>query len=355
MAAQPLLFGAPGRARRASTQSLDFQGRLGRPPAGDPHGPVPGVLVLTRAADREVDELSLRLAVRGVPMLRLDSDRAAGLDLTWDVLDGVVETTEGRFAPRAIWLRYFSGASVPSHGSGGLDDYVRQQWVAWSRMLLAVERCQVVNSAVNKAATHAAPDRVAQLAGARRAGIRVPVTVVTSRPSTAADRIPGDGDLVVKSLGLHFVEPVPGQLRTLSPRRMSRQHVRAARVAEPAPVMVQEYVPCTRQLRVYAVGGELIAFARAAARPDAQFGEDDAERHVVPVPVPEALRRPLESLARRWQLDVAAFDLLETSEGPVFLEVDTACDWLGYERRAGVSSVTDAVAGLLERNFRAIR
>lgn len=349
MAAQPLLFGAPGRARRASTQSLDFQGRLGRPPAGDPHGPVPGVLVLTRAADREVDELSLRLAVRGVPMLRLDSDRAAGLDLTWDVLDGVVETTEGRFEPRAIWLRYFSGASVPSHGSGGLDDYVRQQWVAWSRMMLAVERCQVVN----RAATHARPDRVAQLAGARRAGIRVPATVVTSRPSTAADRIPGDGDLVVKSLGLHFVEPVPGQLRTLSPRRMSRAHVRAARVAEPAPVMVQEFVPCARELRVYAVGGELIGFARSAPRPDAQFG-DEEDRHVVPVPVPDELRRPLESLARRWQLDVAAFDLLETSDGPVFLEVDTACDWIGHERRAGVSSVTDAVAGLLERNFRAL-
>jgi hypothetical protein len=350
MAAQPLLFGAPGRARRASTQSLDFQVRLGRPPAGDPHGPVPGVVVLTRAADREVDELSLRLAVRGVPMLRLDSDRAAGLDLTWDVLDGVVETAEGRFEPRAVWLRYFSGASVPSHGSGGLDDYVRQQWVAWSRMLLAVERCQVINCA----ATHARPDRVVQLAGARRAGIRVPATVVTSRPSTAADRIPGDGDLVVKSLGLHFVEPVPGQLRTLSPRRMSRAHVRAARVAEPAPVMVQEYVPCARQLRVYAVGDELIAFARSAPRPDAQFGDGD-DRHVVPVPVPAGLRRPLESLVRRWQLDVAAFDLLETSEGPVFLEVDTACDWLGHERRAGVSNVTDAVAGLLERNFRALR
>ncbi|HEX4358668.1 MAG TPA: hypothetical protein VH141_14150 [Pseudonocardia sp.] len=355
MAAQPLLFGAPGRARRASSQSLDFQGRLGRPPAGDPHGPVPGVVVLTRAADREVDELSLRLAVRGVPMLRLDSDRAAGLDLTWDVLDGIVETTEGRFEPRAVWLRYFSGASVPSHGSGGLDDYVRQQWVAWSRMLLAMERCHVVNST----ATCAAPDRVAQLAGARRAGIRVPATMVTSRPSTAADRIPGDGDLVVKSLGLHFVEPVPGQLRTLSPRRMSRAHVRAAKVAEPAPVMVQEYVPCTSRLRVYAVGGELIAFASGAPGTDAQFGDDpfsDAEgRHVVQVQVPDGLRRPLESLARRWQLDVAAFDLLETPDGPVFLEVDTACDWLGHERGAGVSSVTDAVAGLLEHNFRAIR
>jgi hypothetical protein len=286
-----------------------------------------------------VDELSLRLAVRGVPMLRLDSDRAAGLELTWDVTDSVVETPDGRFAPRAVWLRHFSGASVPSRGVGGLDDYVREQWVAWSRMLLAEERFEVVNGTVE----HAPPDPVAQLAAARQVGLRVP----------AADRIPGDGDLLVKTLGGQFVEPVPGRLRALLPRRLSRAHLRSVQAVEPAPVMVQEFVPSARQLRVYSVGGELIGFEQSAHRPDAPFS-DTVQRSVAATSVPDGLREPLEILTRRWGLDVAAFDLLDTTDGPVFLQVDTACDWLALERRAGVTSVTDAVAGLLERNFHAM-
>jgi len=348
MASQSLLLGALGRARCASAESLDFQTRLGRPPVGDPGGPAPGVLVLTRAADREVDELSLRLAMRGVPMLRLDSDRSAGLELTWDVLDGVVETADVRFAPRTVWLRHFSGASVPSHGANGVDDYVREQWVAWSRMVLAGARSVVVNGSVN-GTTNLTINRVAQLAAARQVGLRVPATVVTSRPGSAADRIPGHGDLVVKSLGDPFVEPVPGCLRTVFPRRLSRAELSAVRAVEPAPVMVQEFVPSSRRLRVYAVGGELIGF-ELGERPDAPFGGAE-HGDVTPVPVPDELDAQLGLLASRWGMDVAAFDLLDTAAGPVFLQVTAACEWLRLERAAGVGTVTDAVAGLLEKNF----
>jgi len=353
MASQSLLLGALGRARCASAESLDFQTRLGRPPVGNPGGPAPGVLVLTRAADREVDELSLRLAVRGVPMLRLDSDRSAGLELTWDVLDGVVETPDVCFAPRTVWLRHFSGASVPSHGANGVDDYVREQWVAWSRMVLAGARSVVVNGSVTGTA-NLATDRVAQLAAARRVGLRVPATVVTSRPGSAPDRIPGHGDLVVKSLGDPFVEPVPGCLRTVFSRRLSRAELSAVRAVEPAPVMVQEFVPSTRRLRVYAVGGELIGF-ELGSRPGGPFGGAKPggakPGSVTPVPVPDQLHAQLGLLAGGWGMDVAAFDLLDTAAGPVFLQVTAACEWLRLERNAGVSTVTDAVAGLLERNF----
>jgi len=77
---------------------IDFQ------PAGPAAGrrpwrPGPGVLVLP-GADREVDELSLRLAMRGVHMLAAGQRPLAALELTWDVLDGVVETADVRFAPR---------------------------------------------------------------------------------------------------------------------------------------------------------------------------------------------------------------------------------------------------------------
>jgi len=84
-------------------------------------------------------------------------------------------------------------------------------------MVLAGARSVVVNGSANGTANLSATDRVAQLAAARQspagAGHRV-----TSRPGSAADRIPGHGDLMVKSLGDPFVEPVPGCLRTVFPR-----------------------------------------------------------------------------------------------------------------------------------------
>jgi hypothetical protein len=104
-------------------------------------------------------------------------------------------------------------------------------------------------------------------------------------------------------------------------------------------------------LRVYAVAGEFHAFEIAAHRPDAPFVD---ARHV-PVrrtALPEALRAPLTRLVRTWALDVAAFDLLMTPDGPVFLEVNAACDWLWLERSAGVAPVTAAVLGLLLDTYR---
>ena len=46
------------------------------PPAGEPGKPSPCVLILSRAADRDADELSLRLAAAAVPVVRVDSDRS---------------------------------------------------------------------------------------------------------------------------------------------------------------------------------------------------------------------------------------------------------------------------------------
>lgn len=57
-AALPLLLRPHPHVTTASAESLDFQARVGHPTAPDP---APCVLVLTRAADREVDALGRKL------------------------------------------------------------------------------------------------------------------------------------------------------------------------------------------------------------------------------------------------------------------------------------------------------
>jgi hypothetical protein len=280
------------------------------------------VLLASRAADREADELSLRLAAAGVAVLRLDSDRTPGLEVSWDPAEAVLRTPEGAFRPVVGWVRYFSASSVPGSGDPLLDHYSRDQWTQWVRMVTGDPATRVVNPA-------AAPDRITQLAHARAVGLAVPRTVVTTAPAAAADRIPGPGDLVVKSLGEHFVEAVPGALDGLFAHRTTRAALAADRRVEPAPVIVQEFLTAPHELRVHAVAGELHAFEIGAHRPDAPF-VDARGVPVRPVALPEDLRAPLTRLLRRWDLDVAAFDLLATPDGPVFLEVNAACDWLWW-------------------------
>jgi hypothetical protein len=330
----------------SAPMSRDFQVRVGRPTAGEPGQPSPCVLILSRAADRDADELSLRLAAADVPVVRVDSDRVAGDDLSWDPARHVLETREGRFSPRVGFLRYFSGSSVPLVSDARVDHYVRDGWQALARMLMSAPTLRLVNATT--------PGRVEQLAAASRAGLRVPATVVTSKPGDAAVRIPGDGDLIVKSLGEHFVEPAPGWLGGLFPRRIARSALAAERAVEPAPVIMQEFVESTRELRVYAVGGRFHAFALGKHTPEGPFVEDIEDVKdftVAEVRIPRELERKLSMLVREWGLDVAAFDLLDTSSGPVFLEVNVACDWLWVERRAGVWSVTVAVTELLRDRF----
>jgi glutathione synthase/RimK-type ligase-like ATP-grasp enzyme len=328
--------------------SYDFQARVGRPRMHDDDGCTPCVVVLSRTADRELDELSLRLAADGVPMLRMDSDRLQGQDVCWDLERDVLVTGGRSFSPRVCWVRYFAPSAIPAVSDVRLAAYMRDQWPSWVYVLLAARGAHAVNAATGRWT----PNRIEQIAEARSVGLRTPTTVVATSLAAAARRIPGEGDLLVKSLGEHFVEPVPGHLTGLAPRRVGRHESMSSAVVEPAPVIVQEFLHCERELRIYAVGGAFVTFAVHRPSPESLWTEPERLRACV-VRTPDALAQPLRRLVSHWDLDVAAFDFLETPGGLVFLEVNVACDWLWCESLAGASPVSTAVHKLVLRRFEA--
>jgi len=342
----PLLLRGPLHETAQPPECRDFQARVGRPARAASGGPQPCVLVLTRTADREIDDLSLRLAAAGIPLVRLDSDRSGGQGLLWDPADCLLISSEGVFRPLVSWLRYFSTGSMPVTSDLQLAAYQREQWSGWAPMLLSAAGVSVLNPS---SGPHA-PDRVTQLAEARAAGLRTPATVVTNAPWAAARQLPGSGDVIVKALGEHYIEPRPGHLTGLAPRRISRAALMQGNSVEPGPVMVQEFLPSTQELRVYMVGGELITYAVVKPSPESLW-EGDPAVYARTVPTPPELERPLASLAETWDLDVAAFDLLDTPDGPVFLEVNGACDWLWSDRLAGDGTVSRRVAELVSSRF----
>ena len=80
----PLLLQGQDYFFRSPDNALDFQERMHQAGmvADDEGDPTPCVLVLARAADMEMNELSLALAEHNIRMLRIDADRCLDLALT---------------------------------------------------------------------------------------------------------------------------------------------------------------------------------------------------------------------------------------------------------------------------------
>jgi hypothetical protein len=342
--AVPLLLQGQNYVFRAPTASLDFQERvhrLGMVDEGDGN-PQPCVLVLARSADMEMNELSLALAEQGVRMARIDIDRCLDLALTVYVEAPLVELDRWLLRPMLVWQRHFELSALPVDPRTLSGAYAVDQWRSVAGWLS--NRSDWAH--VNPPAQTAHLDRLTQLSDAARFGLRVPRTAVTTRPGRTR---PGGGPCIVKAAGRHLVEPAPAVQHGLFPRPLDTS--RAGDTPEPAPVIVQEYVPSETELRVFAIGGELIAY-RVDKLDPAQLWVDPDAVTVRRVDTPPALAPKLLALARHWRLDIAAFDLLDTGRDHVFLEVNVNCDWLWFETRSGSKDVSAAVHAWVTARFR---
>lgn len=339
--ATPLLLRGQEYVFRGPIAALDFQERihsLGLVDDGDGE-PQPCVLVLARSADMEMNELSIALAERGVRMARIDVDRCLDVSLTVYSDQPLVELDRWMLRPILVWRRHFEPAALPVDKGTLFGAYVTDQWRSVADWI-AHRRDW---AAVNSAARH--PDRLTQLADAASFGLATPRTVVTTRP---ARHRPGGGTCIVKTSGRHLVEPSSGLQHGLFPQPIDPRL--GGGEPEPAPVIVQQYLPSDHELRVFVVGEQVIAY-RVDKQDPAQLWVDPEAVEVRRHDVAEGLAGTLLALTRYWRLDVVAFDLLIRDGSAVFLEANVNCDWRWFERRSGESAVSDAVATWVTARF----
>ncbi|MBB3036698.1 ATP-grasp domain-containing protein [Hoyosella altamirensis] len=353
--AMPLLLRAKRPVTELHPHSRDFQARVGHPQRQSSHAghPPACVLTLTRTADQEIDALSLQLAAQGIPLVRIDADRCTQAETLWDPVTGTLHWEGNTFRPVVCWRRYFDAQAMRlqgtgRHSAGRLEThYMRDQWSAWGHAMAA----SVVRR-INHSAGSSPPDRISQLRAARSAGLRIPATAVTSVPASALKAIAGEGDLLVKSLGHHAVESAPGQLHGVYPERLRRDAIRTYTSPELAPVLVQEFVEADRELRVYIIGAQMVAYAVTRPAPEALWTTPDSI-FVEECTIPAAIEVALWRVANQFGLEMAAFDLLDAPGGPVFLEVNTHSDWLWAERKAKSDAVSRAVHTMVKDLFEA--
>ena len=173
--------------------------------------------------------------------------------------------------------------------------------------------------------------KVWQLEVARRVGLTIPRSLVTSDPDAAKAFVSSlPGGAIYKAFSA--TERTWRETRLLD--ETAAEKLEAVRFA---PVIFQEFIPAVADLRVTAVGDRLFPAAirvRDEFRYDFRMAMEDMEiaAYDLPRPIHDALLAMLATL----RLEYGAFDLRLTPEGKcVLLEVNPAGQWLFVEHKTG--------------------
>lgn len=309
-----------------------------RVPAGLPAAPGPGpvgsVVLLSRRADAEFSDLQRRLALLGVPVIRLDADDLAGIQLSVHAT-GEIEWHGCRVVPTVAWVRLFDATAIVAR-AGALGALQRATWPELGRQIAALAPAAIGVPTIGLLEQHRA---------AAGLGVDIPRGVVTTNPAAAAAALTAPA-VVVKALGRHFAEDPPGTLSGVFPQVIERTQAQSRQPPPRVPVMVQEYVPHDREIRIYLAGGSVRAFEVVKPSPDAIWRDPDAVSVRLADPPPSAAAA-VGKLAAHWGLRYGAFDFLMNGASATFLEVNLDGGWRWFEARAGTRQVSDSVAMLV--------
>ncbi|GAB1642139.1 hypothetical protein KRMM14A1259_25620 [Krasilnikovia sp. MM14-A1259] len=297
----------------------------------------PAVVLVSGAGGHELavvhETLTHALRTPAVLITRADLPE---ISASLDVDNGLLWVDERRVRPAVVWVRHAGAATMATHGPLSAVSAA-----GWSDLLAQL------TAAASVALPGAAPAGPGQLTGARQLGVAVPRTEITTDMPAAARRI-GTPRVVVKIPDFRLAEPDPRRWPALVPRVVDAAAVPGG---SGAPVVVQEYVPHARELRVYHLDGALCAFEVTKPDPGAAW-TDPATVTVSRVDCPAAAAAAVRALCTAWNLRYGAFDLLVRPDGePVFLEANPDGDWLWYEQRAGWHGVSFMAAVMVRELF----
>lgn len=314
---------------------------------------LPRVLLVSHDADEHALAVALHLARRGVEPILVDLAKLPAAGLTVHLGGGLrprwtLGSALGTVDPAAavsVWWRRPRRPEAPASLDPGARRLLDGEWRHALDGLVQVAPGRWIN---DPARDEAARPKLAQLEVARRVGLPVPRTLVTSDVTAARAFLSAcRRGAVSKSLS-SLKEG--GRTRRTSPDDPALP----ARLAN-GPAILQERVEGL-DVRVTAVGRRLFAVAA-----DARAGgdEDDiradwgrAAATARPLALPAELARRLLSLQRTLGLEYGAIDLRRRRDGRwAFLEVNPAGQWLQYEAATGLQ-ITAALAALLARGGR---
>lgn len=301
------------------------------------------ILVAGGLADSVTELVCARLAERGYAYRLLDLGRyPADHRVTWRWCEG---GPEGVIAGRdwSLDLADITGAYVRFLGPEGrlpptaapeAEDVLRAEADAGLMALLEDLPCPVVNRVAGGMSNNSKPYQALLL---RRAGLRVPPTLVTNDPEAARAFYAMHGAVIYKS-----ISGVRSIVRRLEPGGLGR-----LALLRDGPAQFQAYVPGDN-VRVHTVGERVFAVRVRSEAVDYRYAHRDGIGvQMEPTALPRAIERACLAVARDLDLLFAGIDLKETPEGEWYcFEVNPCPGFLYYERHSRLP-ISAALADLL--------
>ncbi|MBI3926040.1 MAG: hypothetical protein HY319_10905 [Armatimonadetes bacterium] len=213
-------------------------------------------------------------------------------------------------------------------------EYVNAQCQAALFAYLNFSRALVVNRPVASGSNASKPFQIEKI---REHGFRVPDTLVTTLPQSAAEFYQRhEGRVIYKSVS-YVRSIVTG---------MTQDDLERLDTVRNCPVQLQERVEGT-DIRVHVVG-DGAAFASIITAQESDYRYDRQSR-IEPGEIPPEIRDRCFALTRALGLSVAGIDLRRTGEGEFYcFEVNPSPAFSWYEARTGqpiASAVVDLLAG----------
>jgi hypothetical protein len=284
------------------------------------------ILVAGGDADPNLAHLLRRLVARAAPHRALLAGALAWPRLTWRLGDaGSLRIDGAEVRPTALFLRH----DVFTH-LGDRRPESHRRAARWYQTLMSWALAQEDVAFLNRGygARNAGKPHVLLLA--RRMGLAVPETLVTSEPDTV-DGLDGAG---------WIAKPVNGgeYTRDLAAAR-AEEGWRLRLAAEPTIIQRRLVGP---ELRIYRVGEGWLAFA---LRSEALDYRATRAVEIEAVPAPDGLTLPLGRLMDRLGLDFGAADFktCPRTGAWLFLEVNSAPMFVGFDRATGGAPIADAI------------
>ena len=298
------------------------------------------VLILGNAADNHSNHLHQALTDAGATVDYFDTRRfPTQLQISWEIdrhIGHLNLSPERRLKfqdIKSVFWRNFKGVRIPD-----LQDYHQNKMAFNDSMSLLRSLMQVCSARwVNSwQAYQFHKEKPLQLRQVRHLGIKIPATLITNAPEQVQE--------FAQSYTRVISKPVYGGAHAKSLTKSDLDFKRISSALRLASVTVQEYIPGTN-VRTYVIADSVYA---AEIRSNSLDFREDLEAKLIPLDLPESLRKKCLAIAKALHLEWTAIDWRKTPLGEyIFLEANPSPMFIYFEQQTGFPLTQELVRLLL--------
>ncbi len=293
------------------------------------------ILFISRNDDQHVPQVLDAVEALGHEVIYLKTNELLSAQYSWQLTKGV-STFHLNGLPikdtQAVWLRR--------------PDLLLEEQDGATREYLQIELGQLIDTVCNAVPSGAhwishphtlsrARDKLAQLVVAQNLGIRTPATLMSTDEEDIVQFFKEHKEgVVAKALRAQVVsDPASGASHMIRTRGIN-QNEAVENSATGTPLVLQQHIHGSREIRVVIMGSEVFAFSIKPQTNSEEYWDDIkdlalSQLTVTPCSLPNWLDSKLTDLVQGFGLEFSSLDLIEDQDGELyFIDLNPNGQWM---------------------------